>query len=451
MSIRWRILGAFVFIIIFTILLSTGFDYWEKRSELGDFSTKVRTFDLAKILSEAYTDAQGWDSLNGTLIRQGFMIDPDKKSDDWKRTSFYVVVQRVEGDVLVDTFAILDADEQQKQIVGKPEEIYNFDTRQVVGTVTIYVSRDLVEKVSLDYLLKTFTAKLTQGLIIAVISIVLALIFSRQITNPVIALTRATQAVAEGAEAILLPVTSSDELGQMSTSFNQMIGALQTQRDLRKRLVDDVSHELNTPLSVIRLEAKGLLDGLKPADEVADQIINEVDTLANLVTDLNLLAETDSGSLELNFEFHSIAQLLKTEVERWQLQAQAANLELELLLIPEDLTFIKMDAVRISQALGNLINNSLQFTSEGKVTVMCVKGINGVEISVCDSGSGISADDLPFVFERFYRADLSRQKTTGGRGLGLSIAKQIVEEHQGHIWVKSEAGKGSCFYFNLPG
>ena len=93
--------------------------------------------------------------MNGTLIRQGFMIDPDKKSDDWKRTSFYVVVQRVEGDVLVDTFAILDADEQQKQIVGKPEEIYNFDSRQIVGTVTIYVSRDLVEKVSIDYLLKT--------------------------------------------------------------------------------------------------------------------------------------------------------------------------------------------------------------------------------------------------------------------------------------------------------
>jgi signal transduction histidine kinase len=237
----------------------------------------------------------------------------------------------------------------------------------------------------------------------------------------------------------------------MSASFNQMISSLQTQRDLRKNLVDDIAHELNTPLSVIRLEAKGLRDQITSPNHAADQIIEEVDRLSSLVYDLNLLAETDSDAFRLNLEAQAIDQTLEAEVERWQLRAQLADIKLELLPLPSDLPTIRIDAVRLSQVLGNLIKNGLQYTSVGgRVTVRCSLEKKSVVVSVCDTGSGIAPEDLPHVFERFYRADSSHQNGKGGQGLGLSIVKQIMEAHNGEVWAESEIGNGSCFYFRLP-
>ncbi|MYE31425.1 MAG: two-component sensor histidine kinase, partial [Chloroflexi bacterium] len=127
-----------------------------------------------------------------------------------------------------------------------------------------------------------------------------------------------------------LPVTSSDELGRMSEAFNRMTSALETQRELRGRLVNDVSHELNTPLSVIQLEARGLRDGLQTPEGASGHIIEEVERLRGLVTDLNSLAETDHGELKLVFEAASVSDLLATEVERWEPQAQAREVALSL-------------------------------------------------------------------------------------------------------------------------
>jgi signal transduction histidine kinase len=173
--------------------------------------------------------------------------------------------------------------------------------------------------------------------------------------------------------------------------------------------------------------------------------------LSNLVYDLNWLAETDSGDLRLDMAPHSLSHLLTTEVERWQFPAQAAEVELKLLPLPPDLPTLQMDAVRISQALGNLIQNGLQHTpAGGSVTVQCRVENGWIETAVSDTGPGIPSQELPFLFERFYRTDLSRQRSSGGRGLGLAIAKQIVEAHQGRIWAESELGKGSCFRFSLP-
>ena len=236
----------------------------------------------------------------------------------------------------------------------------------------------------------------------------------------------------------------------MSASFDQMMSALQTQQDLRKRLVDDLSHELNTPLNVIRLEVQGLSDKIQTPADAADHIIDEVDTLHDLVHDLNWLAETDSSALRLKMAPHSLGRLLTVEVERWGLQAQVADVKLALLPLP-DLPTIQMDVVRMSQALGNLIQSGLQHTPAGGwVTVQCKVEDEFVEVAVCDTGSGIAAEDLPFVFERFCRADPSRGRDKGGRGLGLSIVKQIVEAHHGEVWDERELGKGSCFRLRLP-
>ena len=265
------------------------------------------------------------------------------------------------------------------------------------------------------------------------------------------ALTEATQAIAQG-DPTRLPVSSSDELGRMSAAFNDMTAALETQRELRRRLINDVSHELNTPLSVIMLEARGLRDGLQTPGEASGHIIQEVDRLRGLVTDLNWLAETDHGELRLTFEPGPVHELLEEEVERWQPQADTGQVELSLKpsgYLPD----LALDRLRMSQALGNVIGNALNCTGAGgNVSVRAtVEGGEALDISVTDNGIGIDAADLPHVFERFYRTGQSRSLGIGGTGLGLAITRAIVEAHGGSLAVASEGpGKGATVTIRLP-
>ena len=218
----------------------------------------------------------------------------------------------------------------------------------------------------------------------------------------------------------------------MSAAFNEMTAALETQRELRRGLIKDVSHELNTPLSVILLEAAGLRDGLQSPESASEHIIQEVDRLRGLVTDLNWLAETDHGELRLTPEASSVFDLLTEEVERWQPQAQARQIELSLeasTALPE----LALDRMRISQALGNVVSNALNCTEAGGHIAIKATADSGesLAISIIDDGIGIEAADLPHVFDRFYRTGRSRSLGIGGTGLGLAITGAIVEAHGG--------------------
>ncbi|MDE2817117.1 MAG: HAMP domain-containing sensor histidine kinase, partial [Chloroflexota bacterium] len=296
-------------------------------------------------------------------------------------------------------------------------------------------------------------------LLTAGIAILLAYWLSKRITAPVTALTKATQAIAQG-DTTQLPVTSSDELGRMSTAFNRMIDTLETQRELRRRLINDVSHELNTPLSVIQLEAKGLRDGLQSPENAADHIIQEVNRLRGLTTDLNWLAETDYGELRLTLAASSIDQLLTAEVDRWQPQCQANQVALSL-HVSADLPDVNLDRMRMSQALGNVLSNAIHATEAGGSIVLQAglvsNSVSGTEqaealvISITDDGIGIHAADLPHVFDRFYRTDQARSRGIGGTGLGLAITRAIIEVHGGTVAVASDGpGQGAVVTMRLP-
>ena len=220
----------------------------------------------------------------------------------------------------------------------------------------------------------------------------------------------------------------------MSAAFNRMTSTLEAQRDLRRRLINDVSHELNTPLSVIQLEAKGLRDGLQTPESASDHIIKEVDRLRGLVTDLDWLAETDQGELRLTLEATSIYELLTAEVGRWQPQSQARQVELSL-HVSGDLPNMDIDRMRMSQALGNVLSNAIRYTQAGGNIVLRagLESGDALVISVIDDGIGIPAEDLPNVFDRFYRTDQSRSRGIGGTGLGLAITQAIVEAHGGAL------------------
>ncbi len=238
----------------------------------------------------------------------------------------------------------------------------------------------------------------------------------------------------------------------MSAAFNQMTSTLEMQRELRRRLINDVSHELNTPLSVIKLEAIGLRDGLQTPDSASDHIIQEVDRLGGIVTDLDWLAETDSGELRLSVEATPVRGLLTSEVDRWQPQSQARQIALSLQMSSE-LPDLPLDRMRMSQALGNVISNAITCTEAGGSIVVRgrMEGEEELAISITDDGTGIDAADLPHVFDRFYRTDRSRSQGVGGTGLGLAIARAIVEAHGGTVALASDGpGQGVIVTIRLP-
>lgn len=282
-------------------------------------------------------------------------------------------------------------------------------------------------------------------------SLVVGLVLSRGMSRPLTRLTEAARAVAAGNLSVRVPTDYPGEIGELAAAFNGMIEELARADQLRRNLTADVAHELRTPLSVVRAKLEGILDGVyEPTPEQVEPILEEIHVLTRLVDDLRLLALAEAGQLPLEKEPLDLADLLSDI--RVNFEPQAADRGITLALdLPTALPRVRADRRRISQVLSNLVSNALRHTPAGGcVTLAAGVKEDAVEVSVSDTGVGIPPEDLPFVFERFWRRERSRSRGSGGSGLGLTIAKQLVEMHGGTIGVESVPGAGSRFWFRLP-
>ena len=465
MSLRWRIMGSIVFVIVLTVLVNIGVGYYATQARLGVFVEQVGGDEanrLARNLSREYTAGGGWTTAGATLWQAGYGYagtpqwerseeQGDEHSESGHQDQVRVVIVDADGRVVHDNLSALPPGTVAPALDGHRQAVLDLAANQPVGHVYVDVNREFLSSESHGFLNTLLYITLVGGLLTASVAILLAAWLSRRITAPVTALTEASQTVAQG-DSTQLPVTSSDELGRMSAAFNRMASALETQRKLRRRLINDVSHELNTPLSVIQLEAKGLRDGLQTPDSASDHIIQEVDRLRGLVTDLNWLAETDHGELRLAPEPSSVHELLRVEMERWHPQSQARQVALSL-QVPDDLPHVDLDRMRMSQALGNVLGNAIHSTEAGGNVVIRAEHDNGesLAISVTDDGIGIDSADLPHVFDRFYRTDQSRRHGLTGTGLGLAITQAIIEAHGGKITITSKGpNQGATTTIRLP-
>ncbi len=282
-------------------------------------------------------------------------------------------------------------------------------------------------------------------------ALILNLALSRRILGPIGALTDAARSMEKGDLSKRVEVTTKDELGSLARAFNSMADGLENLEQLRRLMVTDVAHELRTPLSNIRGYLEALQDGVaKPTPDVITLLHEEAMLLNRLVDDLQELALAEAGQLRLEREPVELAGLTKKIIKSCQHHATQKGLSIEEDL-PNDLPIVDVDPERVSQVLRNLLNNAVQFTSLGGTIRIAAKPIQDfIEVEVMDTGIGISPEDLPFVFERFYRADKSRSRATGGAGLGLAIVRQLVRAHGGEIEVESEVDHGAKFTFTLP-
>lgn len=396
---------------------------------------------------------------------QGNIIPPQLKSDadwttegiNWLISTFLVGGERL---LIADEagWAVYDSEAEHygaqlpETMLREGITLWNYESAKPIGTVIIVAGPGYYNAHQASFLRGVSRALGLSGLLSGMIALLIGLILARRITAPVTDLTAAAHRMANGDKSIRLPIRSDDELGKMSHAFNTMAEALEKQEQLRNRLIDDVTHELNTPLSVIQLELEALKDNLQGPEDAAIHVEDEIELLRNLVNDLALLAEAESESFQLNRTPTDLMELTRQAIERWSAQAEASGIRL-LLSAEQPLEHVLVDPTRIIQVLGNLIANALKHTPRGgSIRIHCQPDPDPryVLTSVSDNGTGIPDADLPHIFERFYRADLSRNRHTGGRGLGLAIVKQIIERHHGEIRVKSQAGQGSAFEYRLP-
>ncbi len=315
----------------------------------------------------------------------------------------------------------------------------------------------------MDDLFVQFRTAVTEATLIALsvstlIAIGISILISHRVVAPVREMMQASRQIAQGnySRRVTLPTNHPradlDEMGQLAHSFNRMATQLEESDTLRRQLIGDVTHELNTPLTVIKGSMEGLIDGvLSPEAETFQQIAHEAARLQRLVTDLQELSRVESGAYELQrkpVDLGALTDKISSQL-RHQFKDKGVQLNVHL---PPGLLMADIDLDRISQLLINLIGNGLQYTpTGGQVDVTVRRQADEALLTVADTGVGIGAEHLPHLFTRFYRVDKSRARASGGSGIGLTIARHLVEAHGGQIWAESGGvGQGSQVLVLLP-
>lgn len=273
---------------------------------------------------------------------------------------------------------------------------------------------------------------------------------SKRIMQRLAQMEQIAQKIAVGQLDARLPASDIPELNRLSTSFNRMAVSLEGVEQRRRELVSDLTHELRTPLTVVRGYLEEMANGqIEPSLEIYQRLVRETKQLERLVNDLQELSKAEAGYLPINLQPVNLRPLLESLVEKFadQILEEGPVLCLE---CPSQLPYVVADIDRTEQVLVNLLGNAIHYTLTGSITVRAWTEAGKLWIAVSDTGIGIAPEDLPHVFERFFRADRSRSRHSGGTGIGLAISRRLVELQGGQIKVESQLGKGSTFEFFLP-
>lgn len=292
---------------------------------------------------------------------------------------------------------------------------------------------------------------LTASLVALVLGLLMSYILARELSRPLSQLTDAAESIERGDYSRRVEVRGGAEVDELARAFNSLAESLQTNEKLRSNMVADIAHELRNPLATMKAQLEAVEDGVIAADAGTIASLSEdVDVLARLVDDLRQLSLVESGQMELERMPVNVAEAAGGLAAKFAHELEAANVELRT-EVEEGLPQVSADPIRLTQVLSNLVKNAIAHTREGgSIKLGARRSGSMIEFSVADTGSGIAPEDLPFIFERFYRAERARERATGGAGIGLTVARSLVEAHGGAIRAESEPGKATTIYFTMP-
>ena len=441
-SLRFRLLASFTLVILVTTGTVFFFINQATQNEIRQFGermSQMRTVRMEAELSRFYLSQRGWKGIQPYVEQWGNLNQ-----------------QRI---ILTDADGVVVAD-SAGELLGK---LYDPDSPgtplsapwQARAVGTLHIAPEPSPGLDFTSLQVTFKAIgfffIWGGLIAVAIALVMTFFLSRRILAPVRSLSSAARQFGRGDFSQRVPVKDRSELGELASTFNSMADDLERAEQLRQNMVADVAHELRTPLSNIKGYLEAVRDGVvEPDADTIHSLDEEATLLSRLVDDLQELSLAEAGELRLACRAEDVGELIRQTVAAVQAKAAAKGVSIATGL-HDSLPLVHIDKHRIGQVLRNLLENAVTHTPPGgTITVTAGRHGTRVEVSVADTGEGIPAEDLPNIFERLYRVDKSRARATGGSGLGLTIARRLVEAHGGTLMAQSELGKGSHFVFTLP-
>jgi signal transduction histidine kinase len=455
---RLRLILSFVFIVVVAIATMLFVAWRSTASQVRAFmfhGGMVGIEELASILEDYYHANASWEGVDRAAIFPG--SGPGRRAGNLlgqHGMMANMMSQRLRladpaGRVLVDSAdpvpqgSLTSAELERAVALRSGGEVIGYLLPETGTSFTPTDEANLLRRLN--------RAALGAAVVAGSLALVLALVLGYQLVRPVNDLTRAAGSLASGDLSQRVEVRGSDELASLGRAFNQMAAGLEQSEASRRAMTADIAHELRNPLAVQRAHLEALQDGIyPPTPENLAPIVEQNLLLTRLVEDLRTLALADSGQLQLERQPVDLEAVLRRAAGQFAPQAEAGGVSIELSAgspCPPAL----VDAGRIEQVIGNLLSNALRYTPAGGMIVIQLECANGAaQISIHDSGPGISEQALPHVFDRFYRADRSRSRTEGGSGLGLTIARQLVQAHGGIMEAANHPQGGAVFSMQLP-
>ena len=461
-SLYWKIALAFVLVAFFTAALVAVFIRATSADRLTQLVLDQQRENLQTILANYYQANGSWEG----LLKNWQEIAPESlqggmgmgTGEMGQGNGLHMGMERR------SLYGLADADGHVIVPVGEYDAIGHVLTRREVSAGTaIMVDGERVGVLLTTRSLPVYNAAETlflqrtnRALILAMfgallVALLIGLVLARNLTRPLQALTVAARKIAGGQLDQQVEVTSDDEIGELSTAFNQMSREVARVNQQRRQMTADIAHDLRTPLTVISGYVESMRDGvLQPTTQRLDLIYTEIGRLQHLVTDLRMLSQADAGELALAPVAIDPAAALDHTAEVFQHHVGQKGVALRV-EVESGLPTVRVDEARFMQVMDNLISNALRYTPEGGViTLGARQQKNGIEFSVSDTGSGIEPAALPLIFDRFQRGDQSRHADGNESGLGLAIVKALVEAHDGKVTAESVVGRGATIRLWFP-
>lgn len=458
-SIATRIFLALTLASVVILTLSAVVTMWNFQRGFLDYVAKHEANTLsgaAADLADMYRDDGSWESLRDNPRRLNDVLRPDDRRarSDRREGSAHQRAGASPPDLseLGRRISLLNSDHEL--IVGRGGDsdpsVPILVNSQIIGYVTLSPRRELTRPADRNFSRKQETSIYLIAAAALLFAAVISAVLARQLTQPIRALASGAHSITAGHFDTRIPAAHNDELGDLANDFNRLAETLEKNRESRQRWVADIAHELRTPLAILRGELDAIEDGIRPFDaSTRASLQSEVARLSKLVGDLHDLSVYDEGAFNYHREPVNLGNLLATTIENAEKRLQDVGIAVTSDLA-DDIEILA-DGARLEQLFTNLIENTIRYTdSPGTLAVTCAVGNDVVDIGFADSAPGVPADALDRLFDRLFRVDYSRNRDSGGSGLGLSICKAIVIAHQGTIEAADSDAGGLLIRVRLP-
>ena len=458
-SLTKKLSLGFLLAIITSILITSLISNYRIDSEFNKYlidEHKSKIESIVKLVGDLYTNTNGYSKLNKDEI-QRYAISEElfieikdiKGNIIFSSGSSHLQNRSKSGSMMSSMMHSSSANSLGEYLEAKHPILKNGNT--VGYLVAGYFSTSYLTNAALTFSMTLNGSFMLSGFIALLIGLVISIILSKQISTPLIKITSTANEMRDGHLDVRCSIkTKTKEIYELSDSINYLAETLSNQEMLRRRFTSDMAHEIRTPLTTLKTHVEAILDGVwEPTKERIKVFSEEIDRLTKLVDNLRNLAKLEQANLNLNKTKFNLSEELNGIINNFQLLYNKSGFTIASTLSPN--INVAMDKDKLKQIMYNLLTNAYNYLkTAGEVKIILDTTKNHIIIKVIDNGLGIDEKDLPYIFERFYRSDISRNKNSGGSGLGLTITKALVEAHNGKISVESKLGQGTTFIIEFP-